>query len=138
MLRAGLPSTSQYPKISRSRDALTVRDGKGRKDRITLVPEKMRSPLERHLVRVRSRHEEDLRAGAGSVELPYAIGRKYPRAAWEWAWQWVFPATRFYRRDPPLGSGLRHPYDPGAVGASRRENDHDLHPCPEPGWSGSP
>jgi len=78
------------------RRELTVRDGKGRKDRVTMLPEKLRAPLAAHLDRVRKQHEADLGQGAGSVELPYALGVKYPHAAWEWGWQWVFPATRLY------------------------------------------
>jgi len=75
---------------------IVVRDGKGGKDRVTLLPEKVAEPLRAHLEMVRKQHEADLASGAGSVELPWAIERKYPRAPWEWGWQWVFPATRFY------------------------------------------
>jgi integron integrase len=78
------------------RNEITVRDGKGRKDRVTLLPARLKRHLATHLDRVRAQHERDLREGAGAVQLPYAIERKYPRAASEWAWQWVFPATRFY------------------------------------------
>jgi len=78
------------------RGELVVRDGKGRKDRMTMLPAKVQEPLAHHLRRVQQQHQADLRAGAGSVALPDALRRKYPRAAWEWAWQWVFPATRFY------------------------------------------
>ncbi len=90
-----------------SRREIRVRDGKGRKDRLTMLPAKVESPLRAHLERVRRQHDRDLKRGAGSVELPYAISRKYPRAAWEWAWQWVFPATRFYR-DRETGVIRRH------------------------------
>ena len=75
---------------------IVVRDGKGGKDRVTLLPEKVAEPLRAHLRMVRKQHEADLAGGAGSVELPWAVERKYPRAPWEWGWQWVFPATRFY------------------------------------------
>ena len=75
---------------------IVVRDGKGGKDRVTLLPEKVAKPLRAHLERVREQHEADRASGAGSVELPWAIERKYARAPWEWGWQWVFPATRFY------------------------------------------
>ena len=78
------------------RREVTVRDGKGRKDRLTLLPVKVGAPLASHLDRVRSQHLEDLGRGRGSVELPQAIEREYPGAPWEWGWQWVFPATRFY------------------------------------------
>jgi integron integrase len=78
------------------RGELLVRDGKGRKDRVTLLPKRTCGPLSAHLDRVRSLHRRDLKEGAGSVALPDALAVKYPRAAWEWAWQWVFPATRPY------------------------------------------
>ncbi len=60
---------------------ITVRDGKGRKDRVTVLPEKLGEPLTAHLQRMRSQHELDLRTGAGSVELPQAMAEKYPRAS---------------------------------------------------------
>ena len=75
---------------------ITVRDGKGRKDRVTPLPASLVEPLKRHLERAKELHDRDLESGAGHVELPYGIARKYPRAAREWSWQWVFPATRFY------------------------------------------
>lgn len=78
------------------RREITVRDGKGRKDRMTLLPVRVVDPLTAHLERVQRQHADDVRSGAGSVELPEALERKYPRAPWEWSWQWVFPATRFY------------------------------------------
>jgi len=89
------------------RGEILVRDGKGRKDRVTLLPNRVRGALSEHLGRVRATHREDLKAGAGSVELPGALAAKYPRAAWEWAWQWVFPATRPYR-DTETGARRRH------------------------------
>jgi len=86
-----------------ARREITVRDGKGKKDRVTLLPAKVAGPLSEQLMRRKRQHDEDLRRGVGSVELPYAIGRKYPNAACEWAWQWTFAATRFYRaRDSSL------------------------------------
>ena len=89
------------------RREITVRDGKGGKDRVTLLPERTAAPLAAHVERVRRQHEGDLRAGNGSVELPAALERKYPRAAWEWGWQWVFPATRHYM-DARSGRRRRH------------------------------
>jgi len=86
---------------------IIVRDGKGGKDRVTLLPGKVVEPLRTHLERVRKQHEADLASGAGSVELPWAIERKYPRAPWEWGWQWIFPATRFYVH-PATGRKRRH------------------------------
>lgn len=75
---------------------VTVRGGKGNRDRHTMLPERMRGRLLQHLAEVRTQHERDLTAGAGWVELPGALGRKYPNAGREWAWQWVFPAGRTY------------------------------------------
>jgi integron integrase len=75
---------------------LIVRQGKGDKDRITLLPLQIRGELRDHLARVRRQHEQDLRDGAGYVELPGNTLAKYPNAAREWPWQWVFPATRAY------------------------------------------
>lgn len=71
--------------VDLDRGELAVRDGKGRKDRVTLVARSIREPLEAHLERVRTLHQADLRSGAGSVELPDALAVKYPRAPWEWA-----------------------------------------------------
>lgn len=79
-----------------SKGEILVRDGKGRKDRITLLPSRLAEPLRAHLDRVRVQHQEDLARGAGRVALPEALERKYPGANVEWAWQWVFPASRSY------------------------------------------
>jgi integron integrase len=78
------------------RSQITVRSGKGGKDRVTMLPAAARRDLAKHLETVRDLHAADLRAGAGWVELPWALGRKYPNAGREWIWQWVFPATRTY------------------------------------------
>jgi integron integrase len=84
-----------------------VRDGKGGKDRVTMLPADLRAPLAAHLERVRAQHAADLAAGRGAVALPGALRLKYPRAAFEWGWQWVFPATRFYV-DRGTGERRRH------------------------------
>ncbi|HKI83781.1 MAG TPA: integron integrase, partial [Candidatus Krumholzibacteria bacterium] len=76
------------------RRILTVRQGKGGKDRVTVLPERLVDPLRDHLRSVRELHNRDLREGAGWVELPDSLARKYPHAGREWPWQWVFPATR--------------------------------------------
>ena len=75
---------------------ITVRCGKGDRDRVSLLPATAQPALQRHLERVRLQHERDLGTGAGWVEVPHALGRKYPNAGREWPWQWVFPATRTY------------------------------------------
>jgi integron integrase len=86
---------------------ILVRDGKGEKDRVTLLPEKLLAPLQAHLERVRGLHVRDVREGYGEVHLPYALDRKYPRAGREWCWQYLFPsATR--SADPDDGVMRRH------------------------------
>jgi integron integrase len=87
---------SRVKDVDFSRRAFTVRDGKGRKDRETVLPLALLEPLRAHIDGVRRLHGRDLAAGNGSVVLPDALVRKYPRAPWELAWQWVFPATRMY------------------------------------------
>jgi len=89
------------------RGELTIRDGKGGKDRITVLPATIRPPLRAHLERVRAQHAHDVGRGLGAVALPGALARKYPQASREWAWQWVFPATRHYV-DARTGERRRH------------------------------
>jgi integron integrase len=86
---------------------IVVRAGKGRKDRVTMLPQQVKGPLQRHLHDVRQMHEQDVQAEAGHVYLPYALERKYPNASREWIWQYVFPATRL-SRDPRTGIIRRH------------------------------
>jgi len=73
---------------------ILVRNGKGAKDRITILPEIIIENMKRHLEKVKNIHENDLKAGFGSVYLPYALERKYKHADRSWAWQWVFPASK--------------------------------------------
>jgi integron integrase len=89
------------------RGEVVVRHGKGGKDRVTMLPVALRAPLQRHLRERRAIHEADLAKGRGTVALPDGLHRKYPRAPYEWGWQWVFPATRFYR-DAATGQPRRH------------------------------
>src|SRR5207247_642747 len=86
---------------------IIVRAGKGDRDRVTMLPAVVKPDLVRHVEVVRRQHEADLRHGAGWVELPWALARKYPNAGREWAWQWVFPATRIYV-DQETGQRRRH------------------------------
>ncbi len=86
---------------------ITVRDGKGEKDRRTVLPISLIEPLRRQLTRTRLLHEEDLQRGYGKVYLPYALERKYLHAAAEWAWQWVFPAHKI-SNDPLSHQSRRH------------------------------
>jgi len=89
---------------------IVVRDGKGEKDRLTLLPESITADLERHLRHVRLIYEDDLQDGFGNVYLPFALERKYPNAAHEWGWQWVFPASK-RSVDPRSGIERRHHVD---------------------------
>lgn len=86
---------------------IIVRGAKGDKDRVTVLPAAIKPELARHLEQIHEQHRQDLHNGAGWVELPTALSRKYPNAGREWAWQWVFPATRFYR-DTSTGQLRRH------------------------------
>src|SRR5207247_8171792 len=86
---------------------IIVRDGKGAKDRATVLPAVVKPALIQHLQRTKHQHDADLARGAGWVELPWALARKYPNAGHEWPWQWVFPATRFYV-DRESGQRRRH------------------------------
>jgi len=89
------------------RHEIIVRMGKGGRDRRTMLPAGLRPHLQAHLKAARRQHEEDLRQGAGWVELPGALARKYPNAGRDWAWQWVFPATRRYL-EPRTRQRRRH------------------------------
>ena len=93
--------------IDFTRRQIIVRGGKGDKDRVTMLPESLREGLRAHLHRVRELHEKDLTAGVGDVWLPKALAVKYPRAAREWAWQWVFPSAE-RSVDPDSGRRRRH------------------------------
>jgi len=86
---------------------ITVRDTKSDRDRVTVLPSSIVEPLRTHLKRVSIQHEEDLRIGRGSVEMPGALARKYINAEYEWAWQYVFPASQF-SEDPRSGVTRRH------------------------------
>jgi integron integrase len=86
---------------------ITVRAGKGAKDRVTMLPRCLITPLQHHLRFVQRLHTEDLAEGFGAVELPYALERKYPNAATAWGWQYVFPAAR-RSQDPRSGVIRRH------------------------------
>ena len=82
---------------------ITVRAGKGNKDRITLLPRHLETPLHRHLATVKTLHERDLEAGFGRVDLPNSLKRKYPNADAEWGWQYAFPSSK---RSPERGTGI--------------------------------
>tara|TARA_R100000935_G_scaffold50475_1_gene76393 strand:+ start:1500 stop:2327 length:828 start_codon:yes stop_codon:yes gene_type:complete len=93
-----------------ARNELIIRDGKGQKDRVTVLPVSVIEPLRLHLATVRVMHQQALAEGNGDVYLPDALSRKYPKAPWEWAWQYVFPATGL-SVDPRSGAVRRHHMD---------------------------
>jgi integrase len=134
-----------------ARGEILVRDGKGFKDRVTMLPASVAPALRDHLERVRELHRRDLAEGHGEVHLPYALDRKYPAAGREWMSQYIFPSAglsvdprRWHRqtrhaahpapqlRHPPAGRRLRHPHGAGTARPFRRQDHHDLHPCPQP------
>ena len=82
--------------VGLERREIVVRDGKGRKDRVTVLPRVLVPRLAEHLERVKDVHDADVARGLGNVALPDALASKYPSASREWAWQWVFPAARHY------------------------------------------
>jgi integron integrase len=86
---------------------LLIRDGKGSRDRVTILPASLVAPLEAHLLSTRLLHEQAIARGYGGVELPFALTRKYPRAHLQWGWQYVFPASR-PSADPRGGALRRH------------------------------
>jgi len=93
---------------------ITVREGKGEKDRITMLPELSISAIQQQLVKVKEQHDEDLQEGFGTVYLPYALAKKYPNANKEWGWQYLFPASQL-SIDPRSGVTQRHHFDESAV-----------------------
>lgn len=93
-----------------SRKEIIIRDGKGQKDRVTVMPTSLVLPLRQHIARVRAIHQFELAEGRGDVYLPDALARKYPGAPFEWAWQYVFPAAGL-SVDPRSGSVRRHHLD---------------------------
>ena len=106
--------------IDFTQNQILIRDGKGAKDRVTILPQSLQSPLQEHLRQVRILHHQDLEAGYGAVYLPDALARKIPNAAREWPWQWVFPASRI-SKDPRTGVLRRHHLDSSVVQKAVRD-----------------
>lgn len=92
------------------RREVLVRNGKGFKDRVTMLPDRLAGRLQSHLATVRLLHEKDMAEGFGEVHLPYALGRKYPNAGTSWGWQYVFPSSN-RSLDPRTGKTRRHHLD---------------------------
>jgi integron integrase len=93
--------------IDFAQQQIIVRDGKGSKSRVTMLPLSVTDALRDHLVSVKRQHEQDLGRGYGAVSLPFALERKYPNANREWAWQYVFPSGRIVK-DPRSDLMCRH------------------------------
>ena len=96
--------------IDFTRGEIVVREGKGFKDRVTMLPQAVVVPLKAHLLKARELHQEDLQQGYGEVYLPFALDKKYPNAGREWIWQYVFP-SRNLSVDPRSGITRRHHLD---------------------------
>ncbi len=94
--------------IDFERNEILVRDGKGDKDRITMLPLSLQTPLQEHLKKVKKIHERDLAEGWGRVQLPDALDRKYPRAPSEWRWQWVSPQEHRWVNPQNREQGRHH------------------------------
>jgi integron integrase len=99
---------------------IVVRDGKGDKDRVTMLPLNVKNLLHRHLQEVKRLHERDLTEGFGSVYLPYSLERKYPHVNREWGWQYVFPSAK-RSIDPRTGAERRHHISPLVLQRAVRE-----------------
>jgi len=97
--------------IDFSRNEILVRDGKGAKDRITMLPASLKAPLQEHLKTVKAIHESDLADGWGRVLLPDALDRKYPNAPKEWRWQWVFPQENRWKNTKTGEEGRHHVHE---------------------------
>jgi integron integrase len=93
--------------IDFERNQIAVRNGKGAKDRVTMLPQAVKEELRQHQQRVKLLHETDLKDGFGNVYLPYALDRKYPNAERQWGWQYVFPSSK-RSTDPRSGQLRRH------------------------------
>jgi integron integrase len=110
--------------IDFERRELIVREGKGNKDRVTMLPQTLVEPLRQHLVRVKDLHGRELAEGFGDVYLPFALARKYPTAGREWHWQYVFPAAK-RSIDPRSGAERRHHVSDQAVQRAVRQAARD-------------
>jgi len=97
--------------IDFSRNEILVRDGKGAKDRITMLPETLKIPLREHLKRVKAIHDRDLAENWGRVQMPDALDRKYPNAPADWRWQWVFPQENRWKNTKTGEEGRHHVHE---------------------------
>lgn len=118
-----------------ARGEIIIREGKGFKDRVTMLPASLELPLRQHLARVKALHESDLNAGFGEVYLPHALARKYSHVGREWCWQYVFPSSKL-SLDPRTGIRRRwHAHEititaghaPGPAGGGHPQARHTAH-----------
>jgi len=107
-----------------ARHEIIVREGKGFKDRVTMLPESIVPALKAHLVKVQALHDEDLAQGLGEVYLPFALEKKYPNAGREWGWQYVFPSKNL-SVDPRSGKRRRHHLDEKGVQRAMKQAVRD-------------
>jgi integron integrase len=107
-----------------SRREIVVREGKGFKDRVTMLPEAVMAPLKAHLVNVKTVHDEDVTRSFGEVYLPFALDKKYPNAGREWAWQYVFPSKNL-SVDPRSGKTRRHHLDEKGIQRAMKQAVRD-------------
>ncbi len=107
-----------------ARGEILVREGKGFKDRVTMLPAAVVAPLQLHLAKVKALHAEDLAQGYGEVYLPFALDRKYPAAGRDWGWQYVFP-SRNLSVDPRSGKTRRHHIDEKGVQRAMKQAVRD-------------
>ena len=110
--------------IEFARHEIVVREGKGAKDRVTMLPESVIKPLQLHLAKVKSLHKQDLAIGGGDVYLPFALDRKYPNAAREWGWQYIFPSAKL-SVDPRSGATRRHHVDEKGIQRAMKQAVRD-------------
>ena len=110
--------------IDFERCELIVREGKGNKDRVTMLPQSLVASLKLHLARVKALHQEELSVGLGEVYMPFALSRKYPSAGREWHWQYVFPAAK-RSVDPRSGIERRHHVSDQSVQRAVRQAARD-------------
>jgi len=106
--------------IDFERNEILVRDGKGARDRITMLPESLKAPLQDHLKKVKAIHERDLADGWGRVQMPSALDCKYPNAPKDWRWQWVFPQENRWK-NTKTGEQGRHHIDESLVQKAVRD-----------------
>ncbi|HLA74526.1 MAG TPA: integron integrase, partial [Gammaproteobacteria bacterium] len=106
------------------RHEIVVREGKGFKDRVTMLPDSVVSPLKLHLAKVKALHQEDLANGRGEVYLPFALDKKYPNAKYEWGWSYIFPSAKL-SVDPRSGVMRRHHLDEKGIQRAMKQAVRD-------------